>query len=339
MKIAIHQSDNSFSDQWIEYCKENNIKYKVVNCYDNDIINQLNDCNALMWHHHQSNYKDILIAKQILYALYHTGFVVFPNFYTNWHFDDKIGQKYLLESINAPLVPSYVFYEKKTALNWAKNTHYPKVFKLRGGAGSSNVLLVRSKSEAFKIIKKSFNKGFSYFNKLRYFKEKLNKYLSGNDSIIGVLKGIGRLFIPIKNMNFLNKEKGYAYFQEFIPNNNFDIRVIVIGSKAFAIKRLVRPNDFRASGSGLIIYNKEEIDIRCIKISFDVNKYIKSQCIAFDYVFDNLNNPLILEISYGFSSAGYFKCPGYWDSNLIWHEEKFNPYSWMINELQKTIYA
>ena len=48
MKIAIHQTKGSFSDRWIEYCQINEINYKIVNCYDSDIIEQLNDCEGLM---------------------------------------------------------------------------------------------------------------------------------------------------------------------------------------------------------------------------------------------------------------------------------------------------
>ena len=61
----------------------------------------------------------------------------FPNFKTVWHFDDKLGQKYLFESIKAPLVTSYAFLYKAGALLWANKASFPKVFKLRGGAGST----------------------------------------------------------------------------------------------------------------------------------------------------------------------------------------------------------
>ena len=96
----------------------------------------MDDCDALMWHHFQTNPKAILFAKQLLFALEQSGKKVFPDFRTGWHFDDKLGQKYLLEAIDAPLVPSYVFYDKKEALEWVQKTDFPKVFKLRGGAGS-----------------------------------------------------------------------------------------------------------------------------------------------------------------------------------------------------------
>lgn len=290
MKIAIHKGEGGFSLRWIEYCKKNNIQYKVVNCYDSDVIEQLKDCDALMWHFYHNIFKDMLVARKILFALEHAGVKVFPDFHTAWHFDDKVAQKYLLEAIDAPLVPSYVFYDKKQALNWAESTIYPKVWKLKGGAGAANVKLVRSKKDAIKLINTAFGKGFSQFNRLGNLKERYRKYKSGKDSLLGVAKGVGRLVIPTEFAKLQSRERGYAYFQEFVPNNEFDIRIIVIGDKAFAIKRMTRENDFRASGSGDIIFDKNQIDERCVQISFDVNNKLNCQSVAYDFVFDENNN-------------------------------------------------
>ena len=113
MKIAFHNT-GGFTPRWIKYCEKNNIQYKKVNAYDTDIVEQLKDCDAFMWHHHQSNYKDVLFAKQLLFSLEQSGKVVFPNFNTGWHFDDKVGEKYLFEAIGAPVVPTFVFYTKKS---------------------------------------------------------------------------------------------------------------------------------------------------------------------------------------------------------------------------------
>jgi glutathione synthase/RimK-type ligase-like ATP-grasp enzyme len=337
MKIAIHNSEWSFSTRWIEYCKKEGIDYKIVNCHQSDIIEQLKDCDGLMWHHHHAHYKDVIIAKKILFALEHTGIKVFPDFKTGWHFDDKVAQKYLLEAIGAPLVPSCVFYDKNEALNWVDSTTFPKVFKLKGGAGAANVKLVKTKADAIKLINKAFGKGFSQFDRLGYFKERCNQFRAGKETSLGLVKGFGRLFIPTEFAKLQPNEKGYVYFQEFIPNNSFDIRVIVIGEKAFALKRMTRENDFRASGSGNIIYYKEQIDKNCIKLAFEVNQKIQSQSIAYDFVFDEANNPLIVEISYGYAISAYDPCPGYWDSQLNWHEGQFNPQEWIVEELLNKI--
>jgi len=73
MKIAIHRRTGSFSDEWIEYCIQKGINHKIVNCFDNDIIQQLKDCDALMWHHYHESAMDVKLAKQLLYALEGSG--------------------------------------------------------------------------------------------------------------------------------------------------------------------------------------------------------------------------------------------------------------------------
>lgn len=332
MKIAIHHREGSFSDYWIKYCENNHIDFKIVNCYDTNIINQLEDCDGLMWHHHHGNYKDALFAKDLLFSLEHVGMKVFPDFHTTWHFDDKVGQKYLLEAINAPLVPSYVFYDKTTAFNWAKETSYPKVFKLRGGAGATNVRLVKDFQQCQKIINRAFNKGFSQHDPWYGLRDIINKYKNGAATIKNILGGITRIIQPKEFERMANREKGYAYFQEFIPNNDSDIRLIVIGGEyAYGMKRMNRKNDFRASGSSNFVY--EAIPLEVVKLGFSCSKKLKLQSAAFDFIFDGNNKPLIIEISYGFGTKGSSKCPGYWTSDLKWHKGKFNPQGWMVENL------
>ena len=174
--IAIHHSPTSFSDRWIAYCKANGVSYKIVDCYKSDIINQLDDCNALMWHINHQNSKDVLFARQLLYSVQASGKKVFPDYNTVWHFDDKVGQKYLLEAVGAPLVQTWVFYNKREAKAWAETTSFPKVFKLRGGAGSANVKLAEKKSEALHLIKTAFGRGFSQYDAVGNLKERIRKF-------------------------------------------------------------------------------------------------------------------------------------------------------------------
>ena len=333
MKIAIHYSPGSFSERWIEYCKQNSIDYKIVNAYDSDIIQQVNDCDAFMWHHHHGNYKDVLFAKQLLYSLQIAGKKVFPDFSTGWHFDDKVGQKYLFEAIGVPLVPSYVFYTKAEAIHWANETAFPKVFKLRGGAGAANVKLVRTRKEAMRLINKAFGKGFSQFDKWGNLKERFEKWKAGEDSFVGLLKGVARLVISTEFTKFHAPEKGYVYFQEFIPDNYYDVRLIVIGgSKAYGMKRLCRNRDFRASGSGMFVY--DEINTETLTIAFKVAKRLNLQSVAFDFIYEE-GKPLLVEASYGYGTKGSSKCTGYWTEDLSYHEETFIPQYWMIENLYK----
>ncbi len=334
-KIAIHKSTWGFSDEWINYCEKANIPFKIVNCYDTDIMERLSDCDILMWHHHHSDAKDVLFAKGLLFALEQAGKKVFPEFNANWHFDDKVGQKYLLEALHAPMAKTWVFYEKNEALSWIEQTTFPKVFKLRGGAGSANVKLIQTKNQAKRFVKKAFGNGFPAYNKWNDLKEQYLRFTQKRLSYIELLKSIRRVFVSTRFAKTVGNQKGYVYFQEFIPNNDSDIRVITIGDKAFAIKRMTRPNDFRASGGGVIKFEKEWIDERCIQIAFETSKKMNASVVAYDFVFDNNQNPLIVEINYGFAHQAYWNCPGYWDENLNWHGGKFNQVEWILEEFLK----
>ncbi len=334
--LAIHDKKEGFSSDWIRYCKDNDIPFKRVNCYSNDIIHQLADCDALMWHFHHANSKDILFAKQLIYSLQCSGMVVFPDFHTSWHFDDKIGQRYLLEAIEAPLVPSYIFYDKQDALEWIKETDYPKVFKLRRGSGSSHVRIVKDQHTAKKLVKQSFGKGFNLYDAVPNLKERWRKYRAGLSGFSDVLKGVIRLVYTTDFNRVAGKEKGYVYFQDFIPGNEFDIRIVVIHNKAFAVKRMVRENDFRASGSGFNKYEKENFKEETLQLSFELAEKLKAQTLALDYLFED-GAPKLVEVSYGYSKEVYEPCTGYWDRSLNWHEGPFNPQEWMVDSVLKEV--
>ena len=106
----------------------------------------------------------------------------------------------------------------------------------------------------------------------------------------------------------------------------------MIGKRAFAIKRPVRKNDFRASGGGTIIHDPNQIPRECLNLAFEIVEKLETQCLAFDFVFQG-KEPLVIEISYAFSMGGYYDCPGYWDNDLNWIEGKFTPEHFMIEDI------
>lgn len=336
MKIAIHPSKGSFSDRWISYCENNGIEWKQVNCYSNDIIEQLDDCDALMWHINQNNPKDNLFAKQLVFSVTTAGKQVFPDVNTIWHFDDKLGQKYLLEAIDAPLPKTWVFYDREKALQWAEQAKYPIVFKLRCGGGSQNVRLIKNVLLARRMIRRAFRYGFAGYFALSDLKERWRQFSLGMTDIKVVIKGLLRFFMAPPYARKRIREKGYIYFQEYIPGNTHDIRIIVVGKKAFAIKRMVRSNDFRASGSGMILYEKECFEDSTVELAFEMAEKLKTQSAAFDFVYSE-GKIYVLEVSFGFIKEVYDPCTGFWDRGLNWHEGKFDPNAWMVEDLIKRI--
>ncbi len=333
--IGIHHRKEGFSEKWIEYCEDRNINYEIIDCYNSDVISTVKSFDGLMWHWPHHDHRAQLFARQLTRSLETIGVKVFPDSNTSWHYDDKLGQKYLLEAIDAPVVNTVVFYDKKKALKWAKNTSYPKVLKLRNGASSRNVRKINAKGEARRWIRKAFGGGIPSYDKYEMVRESVWKLRRDRNlkSIGRLLKYISKLPLPRSLQPEHTIEKNYVYFQDYIPNNESDIKVIVIGDRAFAIKRKVRSDDFRASGSGKILYDKDLIPTGLIDKSFKIANELEAQSLGMDFVYDfKREEYLLLEISYAFNVKGYLDCPGYWDSKLKWHEGKFRPECFIISD-------
>lgn len=334
--IAIHHPPLGFAKRWIDYCERHAIPYRKVSCYNSDIVERLRGCSALIWHCNHENYKDQLIAKQLMQALEQMDILLFPDINSLWHFDDKIAQKYLCEAAGIPMPDTHVFFTKTEATEWARNAEYPLVFKLRVGSGSTNVKLVKRFSAAGKLINRAFSGGFEFKSRANFVKDRFDLFTREKNAknFKNFAKSVYKYFFGLQGFQFLPRENGYVIFQEFLPDNPFDTRLIVIGEKCFGVRRYNRKNDFRASGSGLLEYEPDRFDLRCVRIAFETARKLSAQSLALDFLFDRKGEPVVVEMSFAFPTGSFTDdCLGYWDPSLNWHEGGQNLQYLIMEEL------
>jgi glutathione synthase/RimK-type ligase-like ATP-grasp enzyme len=335
-RIAIHHREGSFSTRWIARCAELGTPHEVVDCHASDVIERLAGFAALMWHFTQSSPADLLVARSVLASAEAMGLEVFPNTATCWHFDDKVAQKYLLEAVGAPVPRTWVFTELDRALAFVEVATLPLVFKLRRGAASTNVRLVRTRGEARALARRAFGEGFipakAVSTDLRLRVQEI-RARSARDILATVARMPATLARIQRSRREATPEKGYLLLQEFLPGNAYDTRVTVIGDRAFAFTRDVRPGDFRASGSGRIVRDLGRIEPRCLEIAFEVARRVGSQSLALDFARDPAGAPRVLEVSYGYLDAVVHDCPGYWDRALGWHPGHVWPQDAILEDL------
>ena len=333
-RIGIVEIPGSFSDRWIEYCSQNNILVQLINPFSTHLIDETKGMNGFLWNWNLDDFTASLFARQLIASLSLYGIKTYPNIKTCWHYDDKVAQKYLLDTISAPLAPTWIFYSLGEALDWISATTFPKVFKLRRGAGSANVKIVKTANEARQLCKVAFSSGFNpipaYTNDLRNKFRQTQKQKTLFEKFIrapSVIKSLirGRKYFPL--------ERGYIYFQEYMADNLYDTRITIIGERGFGFIRRNRPGDFRASGSGLIDSTLENIDQQLLPIAFDIAQKIEAQSLAMDFVYNLHKRPTLLEISYTFAPSAVYQCPGYWDSSLNWHCGHVWPQDAIIEDL------
>ncbi|HEV2395209.1 MAG TPA: hypothetical protein VG146_22895 [Verrucomicrobiae bacterium] len=333
--ICIHPVPGSWSDRWINYCAQRRVPFVTLDVFAPDTLSRVREAGA-----HAVLFDLPLFdgktsaARGLVQSLELMGIAVFPGAAEYWHYDDKVAQYHLFKALEIPCCPTFIFYSAQEANQWAQSSNYPKVWKLRTGAASSNVRLVRSKAEARGLIQRAFGRGFSPVQPLLGdFQTKLFKHKRQRDWL-AVLR---RLPQSIRNLARYRcaapRERGYVFFQDFLPDNPHDTRVTVIGQRAFAYRRFVRPNDFRASGSGRIDWDPRAVDLECVRRALEAAAKIGSRCLAFDFVYGPGRQPVILEVCYRFVAEFVQTCPGFWDRELTFHSRQLWPQDAIIEDI------
>jgi hypothetical protein len=200
------------------------------------------------------------------------------------------------------------------------------VLKLSFGYQSGNVRLLNNFEDASYWIAQLFGPGVTG---LRPPAPAWREALHRARGALRHLRGAS----AVENLEYSELQHGYLYVQEFVPGNEYDIRVTVIGNRAFAFRRFNRPADFRASGSGRIDWDPRQIDEEGIRLAFRVARRLQTQSLAVDLL-QHKGRKVLTEISYTYASWAVRDCPGHWvldgdaadaTGPLSWIEGRMHP--------------
>lgn len=172
----------------------------------------------------------------------------------------------------------------KEFLQSDKMLPFPFISKAAEGASSYNVRLVHTMDAAMAEIRQAFSD-----------------------------RGI-----PAK---YGQKQMGYLLWQEFIPDNDCDIRVIAIGRQRLVLRRFIRsPDRPFASGSGKLDHITELTDPKIVSAYEFANEFFKAEGLKWcgiDLVFDKVKQRwFLLETTVGWTLHGYFSCKFFPDGRM-----------------------
>jgi glutathione synthase/RimK-type ligase-like ATP-grasp enzyme len=310
----------SYSNRWMELASNAGVATRVVDAYAPDFFDQLAGCDGFMWRF-GFRAPERLMAKRLLTAVEHgLGIPVFPSWKSAWHFEDKISQHYLLQAAGIPMPRTWVFWHKDAALAFLRDTSYPKVIKLANGFLSGNVRLVKSADEGAYWVDRLFSTGVWSFGPLAqgsWLRRRLRKAAN-----------VGRTLAGTHSLGD-ELQRGYFYVQEFVPGNEFDTRVVVIGNRAFAYRRMNRPGDFRASGSGNLDRDPAAIDLQLVRLTFVIAQRLGTQSVAIDALRRG-EQRLVEEVSYTHVSWVVRDCPGHW---VLHGEPETGDLEWVAGQM------
>lgn len=309
LKIAIGTDDSQWWQRFSAALDEKRgagfpLQYDIVDLMRHDWLQVVAPYDVVLWKPYFMGIEAAAHVKEKIYVLeQHLGKLVMPNYSTIWHFESKVAQSYLFEIEGVPTPKTLVSFNHRDVVEQLHSARMPLVFKKSHGAGSKNVRLIHSTRQAMRQLSSAFC--------AQIYR---NRRLASETRWHTVLRSFGsRWFWQMLLQHWRGVEpSGYAYWQDFVPANDADLRITVIGDRyAYGFWRQNRPGDFRASGSGRIDFQRP-IPEEPLRYCLELNRRLKFDSMAYDILFKG-SQFVINEISYGYIDSVPYQTAGHYE--------------------------
>ncbi|WP_395348686.1 hypothetical protein [Variovorax sp. UC122_21] len=175
----------------------------------------------------------------------------------------------------------------------------PFVFKTSTGAGSTGVALVESEKKLAALKRQYFRVSYrrmaiNFVRRLRLTREQYSIY------------------------EYRNKKFKTFNWQDFISGLDCDYKILVFGNRFYSLRRQVRKNDFRASGSG--IFSHETPPLSALDFARSIFLKLDVPYLSLDIAISSDSCKLIEYQVLNFGPLTLTASPGhhYWVDNK-WH--------------------
>lgn len=249
--IGIVYDPAHYHKYYIAACLDLGISYKVIDILkDNwvELVNRSGCAGFMIWPHINSMVlKDILDERIFLLQKYLKQ-PVYPDPEALAILDNKRRVRDWLQANNFNLPQTWCFAYKAEAIEFAKNSSYPLVFKTVKGSVSRGVEIVRNRKRAMQLIEDCFGSGIHPYR-----------------------------------MDRRNNQWDFILFQEYLEEC-YEKRLVRIGESYFAIEKVRGTTAFH-SGSGHMRWLKQDDyllnktreitdagNFRCMNVDFLIDK-------------------------------------------------------------------
>jgi glutathione synthase/RimK-type ligase-like ATP-grasp enzyme len=252
-------NENPHWTKFRRFLKNNGFDFEIFEYHRSDWLEVAEKFDLIVWSPNSGPAELEEIKRKIYILEKKLGKKCFPDYETVLLCDDKVFLTYLLKIKGLPLADTFISNDFDEIEAMKENLTYPLVSKRFHGASSREVTLIRNPRELSAYSRRIFS------------------------------------FYGMKASNAYFRQKNYVYFQRFIKGNGMDIRVNVAGNVITGYFRQPKPNDFRASGSGIVI--KEDLPLEAIEVALKTYSAIGKAMLGVDMMRDQDGKYWIIEIS------------------------------------------
>jgi glutathione synthase/RimK-type ligase-like ATP-grasp enzyme len=213
--------DVDYCPYWTKYrsfLEANNIVYELFDIHRSDWLQTAERFDLVIWRPMSFPYELEECRRKLWLLQECLGTLTLPLYKEALLYEDKAMQYECLHRMGAPAVPTFVAHSEEECLAHCQTLDYPVVWKFISSSGSEAVQLVRNQRTARRWVKQVFS------------------------------------FAGRRTPYPYFAQKNTVYMQHFVPNAEYDLRVIAIGDAAFGYYRDVPKGEFRASGMRTVRY-------------------------------------------------------------------------------------
>jgi len=280
--VGIHRDRYNWHKRYGHYCHEYGLEFIEMDLFSNDWITAAKKCDVVLFKGTMNRESIRILKERIYYLETFLGKTSVPNWNSFWHFDSKAIQREVAQ-LSGMKIPDTIV------------------------AGTScDIELIKTVLPDEVIIKESFGAGSSYVKSIRndcLRRWRLRQWQLERPFYRVVCACLRRIGIqPLRGPQ--------KVIQRMIDNDGFDIRIVTIGERyAYFFKRLVRDNDFRASGSGRIDYSWDERYSSLLRRLLGFSRRMKFNTMAYDIIIGSDACPYLIEMSSLFGGKAMPDCP------------------------------
>lgn len=303
MKLAILKNDfDEGYKNWSSACSKLNIEYDIIELTSAEWLSQVMSysyscyltCPPGREQHYKTMYDErVFIIEKVL------GKYTYPNYQEISIHENKKYLSYWLKANKIPHPKTFVFYEKREAVDFVCKAKLPLVGKMNIGASGKGVTVHRNMSSVRGYIEKAFSLGLRQSwgpnVKMGGYGKRIKSVLKNPSIILRKLK--------IYKKNYDATQKGFVILQEYIEHN-YEWRIVKIGDSYFGHKKIKHGD--KASGTKGINYDIPPVVL--LDFVYDLCRKFHFNSMAVDLFEDGRGGFLVNEMQCIFGHVQNYIC-------------------------------
>jgi len=248
-RVGVVQDCEPYHPRWTKYVrflKHNGFEYGIFNLHAHDWLKKVQEFDVIIGSA-SSEFWDLEETRRKYHFIEtYLAKATYPSHEHVALYEDKELEACIAETFGIPFAKTYVSHDRNDASRLIETLTYPVVAKTFPASGSIGVELIHNLHQARRLVDQAFAH-------------------NGRKSHLVAMR-----------------QKNYVYLQEFIPNDGYDLKVIVVGNRVFGFYRRTPSGDFRASGMNLI--ERRELPEEAMRLALQTYRVVKSPTLGVDII-------------------------------------------------------